>query len=191
MRTCSIVAAVIVHACGANRLARWLSRAQAGSVFAVRRLSRSGRGQADGGGGLDDAGCRPRVHRDVYDDRLFGVVALIIIGREIAVSALREWMAEIGKRRAWRCRFVGKIKTVVADGCDPDAALSWHALRRASICFKIGDMADLLCRRADGVVDVFLSARSLADLMQAAKIGVNTALYRCGFGPLDSTGRPL
>jgi cardiolipin synthase len=30
-------------------------------------------------------------------------VALIIIGREIAISALREWMAQIGAAAAWRC----------------------------------------------------------------------------------------
>lgn len=37
----------------------------------------------------------------------------IIIGREIAISALREWMAEIGKRAGVRVSFIGKIKTVV------------------------------------------------------------------------------
>jgi len=38
--------------------------------------------------------------------------ALVIVGREIAVSALREWMAEIGQRATVKVATVGKIKTV-------------------------------------------------------------------------------
>lgn len=38
-------------------------------------------------------------------------VALIIIGREIAISALREWMAGQGKGRSVAVSFVGKLKT--------------------------------------------------------------------------------
>ena len=38
--------------------------------------------------------------------RVDAIIAVIIIGREIAISALREWMAKIGRsRKAWRCRF--------------------------------------------------------------------------------------
>jgi CDP-diacylglycerol--glycerol-3-phosphate 3-phosphatidyltransferase len=40
-------------------------------------------------------------------------VALIIIGREIAVSALREWMALIGATRSVAVHMVGKVKTAV------------------------------------------------------------------------------
>jgi len=35
-------------------------------------------------------------------DRVDEFVALVIIGREITVSALREWMAYVGRRRASR-----------------------------------------------------------------------------------------
>lgn len=45
-------------------------------------------------------------------DRLEPAVALIIIGREIAISALREWMAKIGQAKSVAVAFVGKIKTV-------------------------------------------------------------------------------
>jgi CDP-diacylglycerol--glycerol-3-phosphate 3-phosphatidyltransferase len=38
-------------------------------------------------------------------------VALIIIGREIAISALREWMAQLGKSTSVAVAFVGKVKT--------------------------------------------------------------------------------
>ena len=39
--------------------------------------------------------------------------AAVIVGREIAVSALREWMAELGQRATVRVAMIGKIKTVV------------------------------------------------------------------------------
>jgi len=37
--------------------------------------------------------------------------AIVIIGREIAISALREWMAEIGERTQVAVSYIGKIKT--------------------------------------------------------------------------------
>ena len=40
-------------------------------------------------------------------------VALIIIGREIAISALREWMAQIGASRSVAVHMIGKVKTMV------------------------------------------------------------------------------
>jgi cardiolipin synthase len=40
-------------------------------------------------------------------------VALIIIGREIAISALREWMAQIGASRSVAVHMLGKLKTMV------------------------------------------------------------------------------
>jgi len=39
-------------------------------------------------------------------------LAIIIIGREIAISALREWMAALGKSRNVAVAFIGKVKTV-------------------------------------------------------------------------------
>ena len=38
-------------------------------------------------------------------------LAIIIIGREIAISALREWMAQLGKTKNIAVAFVGKVKT--------------------------------------------------------------------------------
>ena len=38
-------------------------------------------------------------------------VALIIIGREIAISALREWMAQIGAAKSVAVHMIGKLKT--------------------------------------------------------------------------------
>lgn len=45
-------------------------------------------------------------------DRTHAVVATIIIGREITISALREWMAKIGAARNVAVSMLGKIKTV-------------------------------------------------------------------------------
>jgi CDP-diacylglycerol---glycerol-3-phosphate 3-phosphatidyltransferase len=42
-----------------------------------------------------------------------GIPATIIVGREIVVSALREWMAELGKRISLTVNRVAKIKTMV------------------------------------------------------------------------------
>lgn len=44
-------------------------------------------------------------------DRVTALVALIIIGREIAISALREWMAQIGASRSVAVHMIGKLKT--------------------------------------------------------------------------------
>ncbi len=41
----------------------------------------------------------------------FTIPAVIIIGREIVISALREWMSELGSRTSVAVSYVGKVKT--------------------------------------------------------------------------------
>ena len=48
----------------------------------------------------------------VWLDRADASLAIIIIGREIAISALREWMAQLGKAKSVAVAFIGKVKTV-------------------------------------------------------------------------------
>jgi CDP-diacylglycerol---glycerol-3-phosphate 3-phosphatidyltransferase len=49
-----------------------------------------------------------------WDPRWYIVImAIVIIGREIAVSALREWMAEIGARGRIKVSLLGKYKTIM------------------------------------------------------------------------------
>lgn len=48
----------------------------------------------------------PKLH-------IIAIPAAIIVGREIVISALREWMAEMGKRASVAVSFVAKIKTVI------------------------------------------------------------------------------
>lgn len=48
------------------------------------------------------------------------IPVVIIIGREITVSALREWMAELGQRNVVKVSYVGKLKTafqMISIGC--------------------------------------------------------------------------
>ncbi|MFT3756859.1 MAG: CDP-diacylglycerol--glycerol-3-phosphate 3-phosphatidyltransferase [Pseudoxanthomonas sp.] len=58
--------------------------------------------------------------------------AAVIVGREIAVSALREWMAELGQRAKVKVAAIGKIKTIVqmvALGCLLYAVTPTHQLQ--------------------------------------------------------------
>jgi CDP-diacylglycerol--glycerol-3-phosphate 3-phosphatidyltransferase len=49
---------------------------------------------------------------EVHARAILAVPALVIVGREIVVSALREWMAHYSDRRSVAVSFVGKVKTV-------------------------------------------------------------------------------
>ena len=49
----------------------------------------------------------------VHMNRVHVLVALIIIGREIAISSLREWMAQIGAGKSVAVHMIGKVKTTV------------------------------------------------------------------------------
>jgi cardiolipin synthase len=45
-------------------------------------------------------------------ERVNAIIAVVIIGREIVVSALREWMAKMGQSKSVAVNFLGKIKTI-------------------------------------------------------------------------------
>ena len=74
--------------------------------------------------------------------------ASVIVGREIAVSALREWMAELGQRATVKVATIGKIKTVaqmVALSCLLYAINPRHPLQPGTdiwmgeLVFHVGD----------------------------------------------------
>lgn len=48
----------------------------------------------------------------LQEDRVHLIVALVIVGREITISALREWMAQIGASKSVAVHSLGKIKTI-------------------------------------------------------------------------------
>jgi CDP-diacylglycerol--glycerol-3-phosphate 3-phosphatidyltransferase len=80
----------------------------------------------------------PQVLSLVVDARLFAFVILVILGREIAVSALREWMAELGKRSHVAVSLIGKIKTGAQMVAIP--FLLWQAPLAALPIFRIGEL---------------------------------------------------
>lgn len=47
----------------------------------------------------------------VHPSAWFAVPAAVIVGREIVISALREWMAEMGARASVAVSYIGKVKT--------------------------------------------------------------------------------
>ncbi|PTU31161.1 CDP-diacylglycerol--glycerol-3-phosphate 3-phosphatidyltransferase [Stenotrophobium rhamnosiphilum] len=51
------------------------------------------------------------LHAQSNANPLFSVLVAIIIGREITISALREWMAELGSRANVAVSWIGKLKT--------------------------------------------------------------------------------
>ena len=51
------------------------------------------------------------AHRSGDSGAILAIVVAIIIGREITISALREWMAELGARTSVAVGTVGKVKT--------------------------------------------------------------------------------
>lgn len=50
---------------------------------------------------------------EAFASPLVTVPAIVIIGREIVISALREWMAELGKRASVAVSMIGKVKTTL------------------------------------------------------------------------------
>ncbi len=50
---------------------------------------------------------------EAYASPLITIPATVIIGREIVISALREWMAELGQRASVAVSMIGKIKTTL------------------------------------------------------------------------------
>ncbi|KPL26425.1 MAG: CDP-diacylglycerol--glycerol-3-phosphate 3-phosphatidyltransferase [Acidithiobacillales bacterium SM1_46] len=80
----------------------------------------------------------PQVLSLVVDARLFAFVILVILGREIAVSALREWMAELGKRSHVAVSLIGKIKTGAQMVAIP--FLLWQAPLAGLPIFRIGEL---------------------------------------------------
>lgn len=78
----------------------------------------------------------PRVQAHVIDLRLFAVVVLVIVGREITVSALREWASHRGMRVA--VSFVGKVKTTSQMIAIP--FLLWQKPIAGLPIFRIGEI---------------------------------------------------
>ena len=60
---------------------------------------------------------------------VMAISAIVIISREIAVSALREWMAELGNRTSVAVSYVGKLKTAFQMIAITVLLLNWESLQ--------------------------------------------------------------
>ena len=87
-------------------------------------------------------------------DRVAPLIGLIIIGREITISALREWMAKAGKSASVAVSFVGKLKTA-AQMVAIVLLLYFNPVARPAHCDH-RHAADLDCRAAHPGVDGLL-----------------------------------
>ena len=63
-----------------------------------------------------------------HPDIVMAISAIVIISREIAVSALREWMAELGNRTSVAVSYVGKLKTAFQMIAITVLLLNWESL---------------------------------------------------------------
>jgi phosphatidylglycerophosphate synthase len=96
----------------------------------------------------------------VHLDRADVFVALIIIGREIAISSLREWMAIIGATKSVAVHMLGKLKTTVQMVAIPFLLFDGVCWRDRHPC--LGHLADLAGCGADGLVHGLLPAEGPA-----------------------------
>ncbi len=95
--------------------------------------------------------------------RVGAIVSLIIIGREIAVSALREWMAGEGQASSVGVAMIGKVKTAVQMMAIL-FLLYWDNLDLGSMgIFKTRDVGHLLI-----VIAAFLTLVSMAYYLKSA-----------------------
>ena len=91
-------------------------------------------------------------------ERIGAVIALIIIGREIAISALREWMAGAGERSSVAVAQMGKIKT----------AAQMLAILLLLYYDKIGNFNTKLVGEVLIIFAAFLTLLSMAYYLKAA-----------------------
>jgi len=70
-------------------------------------------------------------------DRTFVFAAIIIIVREIAISALREWMAQIGEIKSTAVAYIGKIKTTFQMIAISLLLLDWHSNILGNVCMLV------------------------------------------------------
>jgi len=94
----------------------------------------------------------------VDDHRTFAVFAIIIILREIGISALREWMAQVGQKSSVAVAYIGKLKT---------------AAQFFAIAFLVLDYHTRLIGNILMVVAVILTVVSMFYYLKQAKNFIN------------------
>ena len=93
--------------------------------------------------------------------RINALVALVIVGREITISALREWMAQLGASRSVAVHRLGKIKTIAQMVAIPMLPYDdWFLFFDSH---RVRHLADLGRRAAHRLVDGLLHAPRLPE----------------------------
>lgn len=69
---------------------------------------------------------------------VMAISAMVIICREITVSALREWMAELGARASVAVSYIGKLKTTLQMIAISVFLVNWQALEWLAYSLLIG-----------------------------------------------------
>lgn len=95
-------------------------------------------------------------------DRLEMSIAMIIIGREITVSALREWMAQVGQSGRVKVNWFGKFKTIAQMTAIP-LLLWWDDLTIGGFTLPIATIGTVLI-----VIAAVLTIYSMYVYMRAA-----------------------
>lgn len=80
----------------------------------------------------------------VATGRTYAIFAMIIIGREITISALREWMAQLGKRNSVAVAKLGKFKTAAQMGAIFLLLLTSPPLAEPNLLWKLGNILMLI-----------------------------------------------
>ncbi|HED14077.1 MAG TPA: CDP-diacylglycerol--glycerol-3-phosphate 3-phosphatidyltransferase [Gammaproteobacteria bacterium] len=81
----------------------------------------------------------PAIQHAVFSKIAFVLVVATIIGREITISALREWMAELGNRTSVAVNRLGKVKTTLQMAAI--IVLLYEPATADSLLFRAGEMA--------------------------------------------------
>lgn len=97
-----------------------------------------------------------------YPSIFMTLAAIIIIGREITISALREWMAELGSRNSVAVSIIGKVKTTTQM-----TALVWLLYGQPLFGFHLVEAGFVLL-----YIAVFLTLWSMIDYISAALVSM-------------------
>ena len=93
-----------------------------------------------------------------YPSIFMTIAAVIIIGREITISALREWMAEVGARTSVAVSVIGKVKTTAQM-----VALTWLLYAEPMLGVPLLEIGFILL-----YISVFLTLWSMIDYISSA-----------------------
>ena len=120
---CFVPGALPVDEAARNQVSAWLFIIAAVTDWLDGYLARKWNQTSNFGAFLDPVADKLIVSTAlvllVADGRVSEIVTIIIIGREITISALREWMATMGKRKSVAVNMIGKFKTAAQLGAIP------------------------------------------------------------------------